>query len=505
MRNQPLQRPLLPHDELLAHTPPLLPHSCHASPPRWLADSYAALDEAQLSPTETDCTVRTLFCVAGEPTRRFEPLLAASSSDIPREEGLGSVVGVTVANSLGVALSAGRTLVIDSSRWSYGTNANATSSSAAAWNSLFYPLSSCDFDRHLVPALLGGAGELTVLPESPDREVHGDAPPLTPAQLAARSAAISAFHALRLHMLATARYVHKDVVRADRESYDVYGSPRVAKFIIRPPRGVAASEHQWKAALRAWLVSRLRGGLQLEIDRFYVDAVPAVAAALAPRSSMLREGRDAGSGAAPRCVGIHLRTSDGNAESYSYVRERWDGYVAALKSILGRTPSQQTASASLSVVIATHEEDRDGFYEYIVTKLRGAVNVSHVGFVPQRVRFSAVIAAAVEAAAADISGGDAVSGGGGGYLLFNGMPMARLLAHAPRFRLNASLDALAVADVLSRCPILLGRASSTLFQMTAALQEARGCGGDGDGGLDVMPMAGAWDVATGERMGQFAA
>ena len=189
----------------------------------------------------------------------------------------------------------------------------------------------------------------------------------------------------------------------------------------------------WSAALLAFLFAHLRPQRAMELRELYGDVAPGKV-----------------------CIGVHLRLTDrGGADSDAELEVTWAGFAAAIRAI-GDT------SGADCVLVATDADPNDprrALDKLIAASLTPRFHVRRIRTLLSRY---------------SVGLPEHHSGGDGGPQ--SSATLATLLHGHPAHRLNATLDALAVVDLLSRCAFIVGWQSSTLFQLTAAVHRARGCG-----------------------------
>ena len=259
--------------QLSAHgdVSPAVRKRCTAPP--WYA-SIAAEIEAQQHPNATECASSTLFTLAGEAENAtFAPPLRPARgrggpkvTDIQPEEGWGSTLN-QIACALLVSSSAAatprRTLVVDASRFSFGS-ARPDCDGIRGLECIFTPLSTCSYEDVVAAAA-------------------ADPPP----RAGASSRAV-----LRHHR--AARYMNRYYLRVDAEGKSIPVSLR--------PLPPSVTPWQYLSAYRAYLHAHMSP-----------DAAAAVASLL--RNS---DGEDVGSWfparsiCPPPIIGVHIRFGDGS-------------------------------------------------------------------------------------------------------------------------------------------------------------------------------------------------
>ena len=208
-----------------------------------------------------------------------------------------------------------------------------------------------------------------------------------------------------------ARYLHKDWAR-----YEAAERGAMAFPLTRPPAFVAAggSRFDWLASVRAYLRA---------------TALPTTEAALDTYG-----GLPEGDGPV---IGLHLRLGDrgGGAEGLA---DTWAAYMTT-------ADRARAVTGASRMLIATDMDVGDSAFRALLVD--AASRGYTIRVVPQRVPVR----------------------------LHESESMADFLLRHPVHRANATFDALAAADLLGRCNVLVGRRYSTLLNLAESLQRARSC------------------------------
>ena len=225
-----------------------------------------------------------------------------------------------------------------------------------------------------------------------------------------------------------ARYVHKDTLRM---LPDGVMANRFTLHIPEGMRSLGIGRQEWTAASFAYLHALILPDVERIITGTYVAPVRD---SLFERSEHLYD-----------AIGVHLRLRDkGGGTNEAELSGSWLRTASYIRSIYS------AFSARMPIVVASDVPAS------VLSRLASTLSPD----LPPPVWVPVLVPNPETFASTSVLSG----------------AMANHLSLHPEMRENATIDAMAVVEVLSQCRVLLGRPDSLLFRFTAALHLARGCG-----------------------------
>lgn len=396
--------------------------------PPWLQPSFTFISTLQHPPNQACLNAR--FMVAGETLQwlRLAPLGVlepdAGDSELRPYEGY-AANHAAMSSSLAASISQNRMLMLNLSSWSYGCGPGDP------WGCLFAPFSKCSISDGELAARETDVALDALRNKDSDGQWH-----IADARWAMKHG----------------RYMHKIVIgllEAAGDEGAVSGTQPPVGLVDASGNRLAVTREDWWAAVRAYLHAHIRptarrelqtyGGLPPRLTHNKADSPARLGRTTA--QSRRRTGADL-------VIGVHVRVQDMGGGGAG-LADTWRQHAELVLRI-------SRVSGASRLLVASDEDD-----EAAVQGLVDAFASEH-GFsarvIPTRVRFPLrTVPVSSDPVAWKPSA-------------------ATYLRDHPSLRVNATLDILAVVDLLGQCDYIVGRHQSSVVRLAAALARARGCG-----------------------------